>query len=117
METKQLFANRIKDIRVRLKLSQEELAFRCGISAAQVGYIERGERTATLETIEKLAEGLGITSSELLNYDAESKVKVYDDVTNKILSIVFGLSPAEKKRALMILKALEWNPKDTQESR
>ena len=119
MDSKQRFGNRIKSIRLQLNLSQEEMAFRCGITAAQVGYIERGERTATLETVEKLAAGLNMTSSELLDYDTKPDVKAYDEITNKILAISLGLSPIERTRALMIMKALDWNPdeSDKRESR
>lgn len=112
MDSKRRFGDRIKSIRLQLKLSQEEMAFRCGITAAQVGYIERGERTATLETVEKLAAGLNMTSSELLDYGKEPNVKSYDEITNKIISIALGLSTIERKRALMIMKALECTPEE-----
>ena len=110
MDSKQLLGDRIKTIRANMKLSQEELAFRCGIDAAQIGYIERGQRSATLETVEKIAQGFGMTLSQLTDYGTEPNVNVYDETTNKILSIALGLNPIERERALMLLKALIWKP-------
>ena len=110
MDSKQRLGNRIKAIRTEMKLSQEELAFRCGIDAAQIGYIERGQRSATLETFEKIAHGLGITLSELTNYEQDPDVQIFDETINKIVSISLGLEPAERTRALMLLKALAWKP-------
>lgn len=110
MDSKQRLGARIKEIRTEMKLSQEELAFRCGIDAAQIGYIERGQRSATLETFEKIAHGLGITLSKLTDYENDPDVKIYDETINKIISISLGLEPTERIRALMMLKALAWKP-------
>lgn len=110
MDSKQRLGARIKEIRTEMKLSQEELAFRCGIDAAQIGYIERGQRSATLETFEKIAHELGITLSELTDYEKTPEVPIYDETTNKIVSISLGLGPTERTRALMVLKAMTWKP-------
>jgi len=110
MDSKQRLGIRIKAIRTEMKLTQEELAFRCGVDAAQIGYIERGQRSATLETFEKIAHGLGITLSELTDYENTPEVPIYDETTNKIVSISLGLDPIERTRALMVLKALTWKP-------
>lgn len=45
-------------MRNRLGISQEELAFRCGVHRTYIGSIERGEKSPTLNTIEKIAAGL-----------------------------------------------------------
>ncbi|HIY49100.1 MAG TPA: helix-turn-helix transcriptional regulator [Candidatus Barnesiella excrementavium] len=56
----QIFGYRVAEIRKLLGISQEELAFRCGVHRTYIGAIERGEKSPTLNTIEKLAKGLGI---------------------------------------------------------
>ena len=52
--------------RKRLGLSQEELAEESGIHRNFVGLIERGERSASIETVFKLARGLGFKGSKLV---------------------------------------------------
>lgn len=51
--------------RIEQGLSQEELAFRCGIHRTYIGAIERGEKSPTLNTIEKLAKGLNLSIIKL----------------------------------------------------
>ena len=48
---------------------QEELAFRCNIQRSYMGVVERGEKSVTLNTIEKIAKGLEISISDLMNLD------------------------------------------------
>ncbi len=46
--------------------SQEELAFKAGLNRAYVGYIERGERKPSVDTLDKIAKALHIKISFLL---------------------------------------------------
>ena len=54
------FGLRIAELRRQLNISQEELAERCGVHRTYIGSIERGEKSPTLNTIEKFANGLGV---------------------------------------------------------
>ena len=47
-------------------LSQEELAFKCGLHRTYVGSIERGERNVALENILRIAKALDVDASKLL---------------------------------------------------
>lgn len=62
------FGNRVAKLRREKNISQEALAFECGINRTYIGEIERGEKTPSLITIVKIATGLGISKSELMNY-------------------------------------------------
>ena len=53
-------------VRRRAGLSQEELAFRAGVTRNYVGGLERGEKSPTLRTLDKLAEALGVSPLDLL---------------------------------------------------
>lgn len=64
-----LFGQRIACLRKRMGLSQEQLAFHCGFDRTYIGCIERGEKSATINTIDKLAKGFNITLTELFNYN------------------------------------------------
>lgn len=59
-------ATQVRRRRLQLRLSQEELADRCGLHRTYIGAIERAERNVTLATIEALAEGLGCDGADLL---------------------------------------------------
>jgi len=55
------FGQRVRLERVRLGISQEELAARAGVHRTYVGMIERGEKNITLENIERFSKALGIS--------------------------------------------------------
>lgn len=60
-----VFGKRIAKLRKTQEISQEELAFRCSIHRTYIGALERGEKSPTLNTIEKLAKGLNASMVEL----------------------------------------------------
>lgn len=59
------FGDRVRELRHRLEISQEELADRCGLHRTYVGGIERGERNPSLVNIGRLAEALEVSLREL----------------------------------------------------
>lgn len=63
------FGKKVADIRKLQGISQEELAFRCGVHRTYIGSIERGEKSPTLNTIDRLAKGLGVEIIEFFKYD------------------------------------------------
>ncbi len=60
------FGRAVRTIRVRHRLSQEEVGLRSGIARSYYGRIERGEASATYETIVKLAIGLDAGPAEII---------------------------------------------------
>ncbi len=62
------FGKRVAELRKKAGFSQESFAFRCEVDRTYIGTIERGEKSPTLNTIEKISIALGISKSELFNY-------------------------------------------------
>lgn len=60
------FGNHVRELRTARGWSQEEFADRCGINRSHMGEVERGQVKATLGTLKKIAKGLDMTLSELL---------------------------------------------------
>ena len=61
------FGQRVRSLRVKKGVSQEELADRCGVHRTYMGRIERGETNITLTNIHKVARGLGVLPASLLD--------------------------------------------------
>ena len=95
---------RVKRIRTELGLSQEELAYRCGMHASHIGFLERGQRNPTLDTLERVSLGLDISLVELLDYDQEPAAISFDETTNKLISYILALNAEQKKQVLAIIK-------------
>lgn len=55
----------IRRLRLEAGMSQEELAALCGLHRTYIGFIERGEKTITIETADKLARALNLTLAQL----------------------------------------------------
>ncbi|MDD3915315.1 MAG: Dam family site-specific DNA-(adenine-N6)-methyltransferase [Bacteroidales bacterium] len=62
----QVFGNKVRELRLQQGLSQDELAFYCGMDRPQITKIEQGKVNVTLETIERLSQALRIKTSLLL---------------------------------------------------
>lgn len=63
------FGQRIVELRKKAGISQDELAFRSNIHRAYMGTIERGEKSVTLNTVEKIAAGLGVKVKALFDWE------------------------------------------------
>ena len=63
---REMVGKRIKELRTKLGMSQEELADVCGLHRTYIGSVERGERNLSLQNIIRIARALGITPSILL---------------------------------------------------
>lgn len=65
----QKIAANIRELRKQKQITQERLALDADLNRAYVGYIERGERKPSVETLEKLAKVLRVKIHELFIFD------------------------------------------------
>ena len=61
----QQFGERVRHLRQKAKLSQEELAARVGIHRTYMGGVERGERNLGLINILRIADALDVSLASL----------------------------------------------------
>ena len=69
---KQNISHRIKSIRTKTGLSQEELGELVGRSVDTISAIERGKNFPNYETLNKLASAFGLSVETLLNEDDDT---------------------------------------------
>jgi len=67
---KKKFGQRVRKIRLKQNLSQEELAEKIDIAVNNMGKIERGESFVTAVTLEKLASVLGVKVEDFFKFDS-----------------------------------------------
>ncbi len=92
MDVKTIFAKRLKALREEKKISQDTLAKELGISRGSVSFYENGDRTADIETLEKVSKYFGVPVSYLLGYTNAKKNKNID------IGEVIGLSDSSIER-------------------
>lgn len=69
IELVRTLSDNLRRLRGEHKLSQEALAARCGLHRTYIGSIERGERNATLSSLEAIAKSFGVPVASLLSKD------------------------------------------------
>jgi transcriptional regulator with XRE-family HTH domain len=65
MGARKVLAKNIKRLRDEMSISQEELAYRCGLHRTYLSGVERGIRNPSLDIIEKIAKALNVSVSRL----------------------------------------------------
>jgi len=65
----QVFGERIRNLRIQKRMSQEKLAFISNLHRTYIGGIERGERNPSLKNIVAIAKALDVTLSELFQVE------------------------------------------------
>jgi transcriptional regulator with XRE-family HTH domain len=66
MAAKERMAARLKALRERHGMTQEQLAEKSGVGRSHLARLETGRQDPTLSTLEKLAKALGVKVGRLL---------------------------------------------------
>lgn len=96
---------RIRNYRIQQKLSQEKLAELSGCHPTYIGQIERGEKNATLESIEKIASALNVPLSTL--FEKLSDGDGGDSIPLKCYEFFSAKSKAEQEQLYRILMEVD----------
>lgn len=65
-EQRAAFGQSVRTQRLRVGLSQEDLAHAAGLDRSYVGGVERGARNVSLDNIYRIAQALGVDASSLV---------------------------------------------------
>ena len=63
---REILSQNMKKLRAQNSLSQEELALNCGLHRTHISDIECCSRNVSIDNIEKIADALNTSASELL---------------------------------------------------
>lgn len=96
---------RIRQLRTEKHMSQEELAFKAGLSAAHLGQIERAIKNPTVDTVGKIAGALGVSAASLFS-DRVQESTPRSNVIDKIHAHLISMDEGEQKDLLRIIRIL-----------
>ena len=97
---------RIRNYRTQKGLSQEKLAELSGCHPTYIGQLERGEKNATLESIERISNALGITLSKLFE-KLEDKDAESENIPLACYELLSAKSKEEQEQLYKILLEIE----------
>ncbi len=69
MEIKKNIGLRIKELRIKLDISQPELSYRCELDRTYITSVENGKRNISIVNLEKIANALKLTIKDFFNDD------------------------------------------------
>lgn len=93
---------RIRMYRTRKKLSQDALGELAGLHGAYIGQLERGEKNATLESIEKVARALDLPLEGLFENIIVGETK--NEIPKACYDLLTPLPHREQKAILDLVK-------------
>ena len=93
-----LLGNRIRIAREKKGITQEELADRVNISPSHISVIERGVKTARIDTVVRIANELDVSADYLL----QDLVKRSRE--SQLLSSIMDLPETDRSRLLNAVK-------------
>ena len=99
-----IIGQRIRNYRTQKGLSQEKLAELAGCHPTYIGQLERGEKNATLESVEKIASAMDISLSELFDKLGKSGS---NNIAAKCYDLVASKNEAEQKQTYKMLQEMD----------
>jgi transcriptional regulator with XRE-family HTH domain len=96
--------SKIKVRRLELRMTQENLAEKVGISTNFMGQIERGDRKLSIETLVSISNNLNLSIDYLLS---DSIVVKNENFANEISEIISGMDYTKKLFILDFIKNLK----------
>ena len=104
-EISKLIGQRIRNYRTHQKLSQEKLAELSGCHPTYIGQVERGEKNATLESIEKIASALNIPLAQLFEKLGDGEIT--DSIPLKCYEFLSAKTKAEQEHLYRLLVEMD----------
>ena len=103
-ETKILIGERIKTLRKRAGLTQERLAERVGLDARHLSRLETGKHFPTLDSLERIAEVLGVELAEFFQFPGAETTEALRDY---LAGFAQNASESQLRLAVKVIRLVE----------
>ena len=94
---------RIRNYRTKKGLSQDKLAELSGCHPTYIGQLERGERNATIATLESVSYALNVPIERFVEYITPGMAS-QETAANECYNLILEQTPRTQKRLLAILQ-------------
>lgn len=105
------FGDRVTELRRAAGMTQGELARAAGISKVYLGTVERAEKGASIETIQKLARGLGVTIADLFLAEPREAQRPAERLAQKVVALARN-APASRVERFERIAAVYFEPEE-----
>lgn len=97
---------RIRYFRHLRGLSQEQLALQAGLNTAFLGHLERGLKSPTITTLEKLVRAMDITFEELFAEHSSTSDPEHDAAMERLMLLVRDLPAGQIEKLSDIIQTV-----------
>lgn len=102
-------AENLKKIREQKGLQQKQVALEIGIGTTNYNRVEKGQREASVEVLDKLAKFYGITIDEIVNFNDKKlppkEVVIQDKAILEQVELISQLEEKEKNVVYTIIES------------
>ena len=99
-----LLGRRIRSLRTRRKLTQQELGEKADINYKFLGEVERGQQNPSFQILVKIAAGLNVELPELFRFEQE--ITDRRELLARIKEVIDSLNDRDLQQALLSLRIL-----------
>lgn len=103
---RKILGQRIREERLRLKLTQEQLSERIDVTASYLGAVERGEKSMTLEKLIDLINVFDVSMDYILSDFIQPRV---NENNNDISDLINNMNDHQRKLTIEIVKLIQKN--------
>lgn len=103
---REILGKRIREERLRLKLTQEQLSEKIDVTASYLGAVERGEKSMTLEKLIDLINVFDVSMDYILSDFIPPKIDKKDE---DISGMINNMNDRQRRLTLEIAKLIKQN--------
>lgn len=101
------FKERLKELRIKQKLTQLQLSEKTGLSNGMIGLLETGERNPSKKTLKKLSEFFNVTIEFLESGKEKNTYLIQDFLQNLVNNGIITSPELDKETRDIIIKAVK----------
>lgn len=99
--------NRIRQLRIKSGLTQEQLGEKSNLHYSYIGQVERGDKVPSLKTLKKITKALNTSLDYLLEPEEEYRVKSDRELLKQeLVSLLKNRSNKEMEMILNIIRTI-----------
>jgi len=101
-----LIGKRVREIRTKLNLTQEELADKAELHPSYIGQVERGSKKVSIETLQKITNALNVPLKSIFDFSNKPCVTEKDLLVAGLFGILKNRNLKDRKFLIDIIRRI-----------
>lgn len=101
-----LIGKRVREVRTKLDLTQEELADKAELHSSYIGQVERGTKKVSVQALDKITHALNIPLKSIFDFTGKPCVTEKDLLVSELFGILKNKNLKDRKFLIDIMRRL-----------